>query len=149
MNKNLKNLISNYQASVRAAVDIMQRSGIPLPTTSSDWINTDIPGRGELEGGIAYFKHGFGCHVNLPAGPVDFDFGERGETDGFDLWRLVKFAGPALATYGFATQDEVKECFEAAVNSGSLVSSGYILYHVAGAQRSLADAPCGTPIEPR
>jgi len=31
-----------------------------------------------IAGGIRYFKHGYGCAVSLPAGKVDFDFGEQG-----------------------------------------------------------------------
>lgn len=138
MDKKLKKLISGYQASVRTAVEIMQRSGIPLPITCHDWTETDIPAQGELEGGISYFKHGFGCEVSLPAGPVDFDFGRIGEIDGFDLWRLVKFASPNLIAYGFESNDAVEKSFEAAVKSGSLVSSPYFLYYVADTVRSLA-----------
>jgi hypothetical protein len=79
MDTQLKHLIFAYQASVRTAVEIMQRSGIPLPTTCGDWVETDIPNSGELEGGIRYVKHGIGCKVDLPTGPVDFDFGRLGE----------------------------------------------------------------------
>ena len=61
MNNNLAHLITDYQASVRAAVELMQQSGIPLPATNTDWAATDIPQRGEVEGGIPYFKHGYGC----------------------------------------------------------------------------------------
>ncbi|WP_442783149.1 DUF6896 domain-containing protein [Collimonas fungivorans] len=138
MDKQLKNLVSDYQASVRTAVEIMQRSGIRLPTTCGDWVETDIPQSGELEDGIRYIKHGYGCKVELSTGPVDFDFGELGEIDGFDVWRLVSFAGHRLAEYGYETSDAVEESFKAAVKSGSLVSSGYILYYVADSVRSLA-----------
>jgi hypothetical protein len=123
---------------VRTAVEIMQRSGVPLPVTCHDWTETDIPARGELDGGIGYFKHGFGCEANLPTGPVDFDFGRIGEIDGFDLWRLVKFAGPNLVDYGFESSDAVEKSFDAEVKSGSLVSSPYLLYYIADSVRSLA-----------
>lgn len=52
----------------------------------------DIPFRGQLEGGISYFKHGIGCAVGLATGTVDFDFGDDGEIDGVDLDRLTGFA---------------------------------------------------------
>ncbi|NIL14820.1 hypothetical protein AU074_29460 [Pseudomonas sp. ATCC PTA-122608] len=131
MNNQLAMLISDYQASVAAAVDMMQRSGIPRPPTNTDWVVTDIPQRGELEGGVRYFKHGYGCAVSLPTGTVDFDFGDRGEIDGFDAWRLASFAGDKLSDYGFADEDAITECFKAEVAAGSLVYSGYILYYVA------------------
>ncbi|MCQ3033675.1 hypothetical protein NLO88_23750 [Pseudomonas syringae] len=42
MNNQLAILISDYQASVAAAVDMMQRSGIPRPMTNTDWVFNDI-----------------------------------------------------------------------------------------------------------
>ncbi|WP_248748026.1 hypothetical protein [Pseudomonas sp. MWU12-2037] len=133
MNKQLARLISDYQASVQMAVELMQRSGIPLPSTCTDWVGTDIPNRGELEGGIQYYKHGYGCAVSLSTGAVDFDFGDQGEIDGFDVWRLTGFADSKLPGYGFATEDALKECFKEEVAAGSLVYSGYILYYLADA----------------
>lgn len=133
MNNQLAILISDYQASVGAAVDLIQRSGIPRPPTNTDWVGTDIPHRGELEGGVRYFKHGYGCAVSLPTGTVDFDFGAHGEIGGFDVWRLASFAGDKLSEYGFADEDAIKECFEAEVEAGSLIYSGYILYYLADA----------------
>jgi hypothetical protein len=138
MDKKLKKLISDYQVSVRTAVELIERSGIPLPVTSRGWVDTDIPAHGELEGGVSYHKHGNGCLVDLPLGSVDFDFGKVGEIDGFDCWRLVKFSGSELAKYGFETKDAVEKSFEAAVKSGSLASSGYILYYVTESKRALA-----------
>jgi hypothetical protein len=131
MNNQLAILISDYQASVGTAVDIMHRSGIPRPLTNMDWVGTDIPQRGELEGGVRYFKHGYGCAVSLPTGTVDFDFGAHGEIGGFYAWRLASFAGDKLSEYGFADEDALTECFKAEVAAGSLVYSGYILYYVA------------------
>ena len=64
MDNHLARLISDYQASVRAAVELLQQSGIPLPATDADWAATDIPQRGGLDGGIPYFKHGYGCAVS-------------------------------------------------------------------------------------
>lgn len=133
MNNQLAILIRDYQASVGAAMDMMQRSGIPRPSTNSDWVGTDIPQHGELEGGVRYFKHGYGCAVSLPTGTVDFDFGAHGEIGGFDVWRLASFAGDKLSEYGFADEDALKECFEAEVAVGSLMYSGYILYYLADA----------------
>jgi hypothetical protein len=133
MHTNLASLISDYQAGVRAAVALMQESGIPIPGSNTEWAGTDIPQRGELKGGIPYFKHGYGCRVKLPSGAVDFDFGEHGEIDGFDAWRLVSFAGTKLSDYGFSSEDALKDSFEAEVAAGSLVYSGYILYYIANA----------------
>ena len=131
MNPHLAHLVSDYQASIRTAVELMQQSAIPLPASNTDWVGTDIPDQGELAGGIRYFKHGYGCAVRLPTGVVDFDFGERGEIDGITLSRLTSFAGARLPEYGFANEEQLKQCFDHEVAAGSLVYSGYILYYVA------------------
>lgn len=131
MNNQLAILISNYQACVAAAVDLMQRSGIPRPSTNTEWVFNAIPQRGELEGAVRYFKHGYGCAVSLPTGTVDFDFGAHGEIVGFDAWRLAGFAGDKLSEYGFSDEYAIAACIEAGVAAGSLVYSGYMLYYVA------------------
>jgi hypothetical protein len=137
MNKRLAQLISDYQISVSTALRLLQKSGIVLPISGRDWAEADIPACGELEGGIAYYKHGYGCAVSLPAGEIDFDFGDRGEIDGFDLWRLNLFAGSKFTEYGFDTKAALEESFNAAVKTGSLVYSGYSLYYVADSVNKL------------
>ncbi|WP_349655489.1 hypothetical protein [Xanthomonas sp. 10-10] len=133
MNSNLVRLISDYQTAVREAVAVMRDSGIELPASNADWTANGIPQRGTLKGGIPYFKHGYGCSVRLLGGAVDFDFGERGEIDGFDVWLLASFAGPRLSEYGFASEAALNDCFKAEVAASSLVYSGYILHYIAHA----------------
>jgi hypothetical protein len=132
MNHALGRLISDYQKSVRVAVELMKLSGISLPTTSIDWAANGISKRGELDGGIPYFKHGYGCEVKLPSGAIDFDFGEHGETHGFDAWRLIDFAGSRLPQYGFSKEASLLECFKSEVVAGNLVKSRH-LHYIAGA----------------
>lgn len=133
MNPHLAQLVCDYQASVRCAVELMQQSAIPIPASDSDWAGLDIPQQGELTGGIRYFKHGYGCAVHLPTATVSFDFGEQGEIGGVTLSRLTGFAENRLAQYGFTAEDELKQCFEQEVAAGSLVCSGCILYYLATA----------------
>jgi hypothetical protein len=75
---------------------------------------------GTLEGGVRYFKHGFGCLVWLPSGAVDFDFGAHGEIDQFDCCRLSDFALDRLAQYGFADDHGLREAYRAAHQSGAI-----------------------------
>ena len=104
MNSNLRCLILAYQSAVCEVLALMQGSGIKQPITNIEWVCMDIPQLGKLIGGIPYFKHGFGCKVKLPRGAVDFDFGEQGQINGFDLWRLLDFAGSRLFEYGFSSE---------------------------------------------
>src|SRR3954469_27094 len=91
MDKNLKQLITEFQSRVRDAVALMYRSGMKMPHSSFAWVEANIPPKGVLDGGVEYFKHGAGCEVQLDVGEIDFDFGDGGEIDGFDSWRLVQF----------------------------------------------------------
>ncbi|WP_250504275.1 hypothetical protein [Caballeronia sp. AZ7_KS35] len=133
----MPNLIADYQASVRSAVALMYRSGIELPSCSSDWIDSGIDLNGMLDGGIRYLKHGTGCAVFLPAGEVDFDFGRHGEINGIDPWKLLCFARDHLPSYGF-TERSFKEAFAKAVQSGELVLSDDNLHYVANEPRAFA-----------
>ena len=127
MDQGLVRLISDYQASVSAAVELMRKSGIERPLTSTDWAVNGIPQRGELVGGVSYFKHGFGCAVELPTGKIDFDFGDAGQIDGFDAWRLARFAENRLPDYGFESETALRDCFNAEASAGALRHSGYLL----------------------
>jgi hypothetical protein len=129
----LEQLIYDYQGAVRTAVALLECSGIPKPATPDAWVGLDIPQRGELRGGVRYFKHGYGCAVNLPSGKVDFDFGAEGQIDGFDLWRLVGFSEGRLITYGFSSGQDVKSAFQSAEQNGEIVRSDYLLYYLASA----------------
>lgn len=130
MDSGLARLIADYQASVRDAVTLLKMSGIPLPASNTEWTGVDIPARGVLDGGVSYFKHGYGCAVRFTSRAVDFDFGANGEIDGFDSWRLVSYAGTRLPEYGFIDGVALSTCFKSEIEAGSLVFSGYILYYL-------------------
>lgn len=116
----------------------MHRSGIRMPSSNLQWIKTNIPQRGLLDGDIAYMKHGFGCTIYLPDGKIDFDFGRLGEINGFDVWRLFLFAREKFSTYGFESFDTLERCFETAVSDGHLIRSDDSLFYVANLTRVLA-----------
>jgi hypothetical protein len=51
-----------------------------------------VPRGGTLHGGARYHFHGIGCSIEDPTLNIDFDFGPKGRSDGFDAWRLLAFA---------------------------------------------------------
>lgn len=138
MDKQLAHVIADYQTSVRSAIVEMKRSGIAMPYSANCWIDTQIPAQGKLQSGISYFKHGCGCRVYFSTGDVDFDFGEQGEIGGFDSWRLSDFAKGKLAKYGFDTIEEVRECFEAEENLGTVFIKKGNLYYLSNIPPELA-----------
>lgn len=58
------------------------------------WRPDGVPARGWLDEAKAIFYrfHGIGCCVEFGSINVDFDFGPGGRHDGFDAWRLSRFA---------------------------------------------------------
>ncbi|HDX9115652.1 DUF6896 domain-containing protein [Klebsiella michiganensis] len=133
MNEKLVRLIVDFQRNVLNALKLMQRSGIRMPLSRNDWIESNIPTTGELDGGVKYYKHGAGCLVSLNTGKVDFDFGEEGEIGGFNLWWLAKFAGENLTSYGFKNTNDLDECLNKALDAGVLICPDYGLYYIANA----------------
>lgn len=130
MDQRLASLVDDYLASVASAVKLLQQAGIVLPRSNTEWACNELPQTGILPGGIKYFKHGYGVAVHLKSGTVDFDFGEKGEINGFDVWRLSAFAEENLGQYGFNSEEELAACFKEEVNAEALVYSGYMLHYV-------------------
>ena len=130
MDPRLQLLIDDYKAAVERAVESLEATGIPRPASTTEWVGYDVPGRGELNGGGKYFIHGFGCAVRLPDLFVDFDFGDDGQIDGFDWYRLSTFAGSRLLTcYDIEDEASLRSLFDAASRDGELLHSGYILWY--------------------
>lgn len=138
MDRNLDRLITEFQSRVRDAVALMYRSGMPMPRSSFAWLRAEVPGIGILDGGVKYFKHGAGCEVRLETGAVDFDFGDNGEIDGFDLWRLTKFCRESLPCFGFDSEEQIEQSFNAALACGELEQSRGGLCYLAATPRTLA-----------
>jgi hypothetical protein len=130
MDKRLSLLIDDYLASVSSAVELLELSGVTRPASNTEWACNGVAHTGVLSGGVEYFKHGYGCMVRLKSGPVDFDFGEKGEINGFDVWRLAGFAEGKLGQYGFTAKTELETLFKAEVAAGEIIYSGYINHYL-------------------
>ncbi|GKO66481.1 MULTISPECIES: DUF6896 domain-containing protein [Klebsiella] len=146
MNNNLYRLIVDFQDNVQVALKLMHRSGIKMPSSCYEWIESDIPNVGELDGGVKYYKHGAGCRVDLNSGSVDFDFGGRGEVGGFNSWWLTNFAGENLMDYGFRNFDDVSDHLKKALDDGELIFPDHDLYYFANVPHTYAiDTDCRFP----
>lgn len=129
MDPRLANLISSYQTAVAECVVALADAGATLPTRDYDWPPDGFPTTGKLPDGRDYFCHGIGCAVRSEKGrTVDFDFGENGQIDGFDLSGLLTYVGATPQHFGFETREEIAANFEAA--NSELAFSGSILYYL-------------------
>jgi hypothetical protein len=134
MGEGLQRLIHEYLAAVREAVADLSASGIPLPASRIEWAASGVPKRGVLVSGRSYLKHGYGCTVGTERNEVDFDFGERGEINGFDGWRLARFTSFQPSAYGFADEEELERALAKEAEQGRVVKRGSLYYltgHVA------------------
>jgi hypothetical protein len=128
MTAELRSLVEDYLAHVREAVALLNASGIPTPESSRALALSGVPGTGTLADGSKCRKHGYGCEVVVRGRLVDFDFGQRGEIHGIDLWRLIEFAKDDASLYGFSSAAELKEAFESSTASGEIVRAGTLSY---------------------
>jgi len=128
MDRQLFTLIRNYIDAVAHAAALLEASGISLPTSNDNWAATPVSPQGELGDGVRYQKHGYGCDVTGHGWSVDFDFGEDGQIDGFDEWRLRIFLTENPRSIGTMTVEHLRNSFHAAVAAGEVIYSGHLYY---------------------
>ncbi|EPG0571529.1 DUF6896 domain-containing protein [Pseudomonas aeruginosa] len=146
MDPRLACLIHEYLDSIKSIVALMNRSGIPVPYSRSSWMFAKIPSTGELDGGVRYQKHGAGCRVFFNGRMVDFDFGEDGEIDEIECFRLQRFASKDMVKFCFESHEEIRKCFEDAIKSGSLTNVDDLAFYMAGQPRLRAtEVDCRLP----
>jgi hypothetical protein len=119
MDRRLALLIEDYQETVVKAITVLERAGIRRPPSNTQWAGISLP-NGDLLPGYRIFKHGFGCSVKGPGLAVDFDFGNAGQIDGFDIGRLQAFATRRPDLFGVASFDEIRRTLAEATEGGEI-----------------------------
>lgn len=133
----LATLIDNYQRAVAKAIALLSTYGIPRPATNTAWVMFDMPDLAILPDGVRLMKHGYGCRVKADGIHVDFDFGQDGQIDGFDCYRLYDFTrGKMLTRYGIDSETSLKDLFDSACVAKELIFSGYILWYLSDTNTS-------------
>jgi hypothetical protein len=87
----LENLINEYLAQVKKSTDLLEQS-FGTKNILRLWRSNKIPRRGSVTDDVTYELHGIGCSVYLSEICVDFDYGPDDRVDGFDAWRLYRYA---------------------------------------------------------
>jgi hypothetical protein len=90
----LRQLIEDYLWSVDTACDLLRQRLNIEGNILHAWQSSKVPQTGWLDEQhqISFYFHGIGCCVEHLSECVDFDFGPEGRQDGFDAWRLSRFA---------------------------------------------------------
>lgn len=127
-------LIHEYQANVQEVVELFEHyKNLKQPHHPLEWSFSGISKSGYLdpERQISYFLHGYGCCVTRPSSKIDWDFGEKGQIDGFDVCRLHHFVEEGTQSFP-EFQDEVvlKAVFEEAKSQGLFHQTPHSLYYL-------------------
>ncbi len=126
----LDDLIGRFRlaqdAAVAFLVDVVK---MPWPDSNRDWSwrIRELTPEIILPSGTTLHPHGYGIRVISENLNVDFDWGDNGEPDGFDGWRLYWFSlenCPQIT----CTHTQLNELLESAVAEGVLVNSGSLYY---------------------
>ncbi|HYH65496.1 MAG TPA: hypothetical protein VD866_12440 [Urbifossiella sp.] len=113
-------------------VDVLNPTlGVRLPHSPEEWVT--ICGETGLYNvrwinGVEVYSHGYGIELSFGGLTIDFDWGEFGEADGFDVWRLWNFARLNPCDEPCPEHAEAKTWIEAAVAAGHLTQDRYLCY---------------------
>ena len=130
MEADLFRLIVQYQEAIaRLFPPVMSHLGICQPINCIEWTQIKANQRGQTQEGIRYFIHGFGVEMDDGNTIVDFDLGFQGQQNGFDAWRLAKFANDNRISTPFNLYPKIKQALIQAASRGEIKYSGYILYY--------------------
>jgi hypothetical protein len=117
-------LIRDYTSTTATAVAQLRRE-CGVEDLLQGWHQRRYPQHGKLSDGAEYHFHGIGCCVERPEVDVDLDFGPGGRADGFDAWRLWRFAKQFPTRYpDLQERDALERALQALVDEGVVVASG-------------------------
>jgi hypothetical protein len=126
----LDELIGKFRSAQDAAVAfLVDVAKMPWPNSNREWSWSirELTPQITLPDGVILRPHGYGIAVIAEGLDVDFDWGDWGEPDGFDGWRLYWFSlqnCPQIA----CTHVQLNELLESALAEGSLVKSGSLYF---------------------
>ena len=128
MHPDLQKLVADFVATVAQRFAQLQReAGVVAPTSSTAWATNGLK-KGTLSDGAIYSKHGVGCLIEAPERGVDFDFGDHGEIDGFDAWRLLQFAEISNGRHAFGEEKKIQTLLDSALTAGEIEKRGSLYY---------------------
>jgi len=132
----LRQLIERFRVAqdrgVAFVADVLRQTlGVRLPRNPYDWVvhcgETGLYNVRRLNG-IEVYSHGYGIELIFPDLSIDFDWGEFGEPDGFDAWRLYNFARHNPCGTRCPELAEVRAWIEEAEEAGELIQDRYLYY---------------------
>jgi len=131
MNPTLNSLIERFRNAQDVGVKTLTKSlNVPRPSSGLDWVLYCAEhGLHDLDklGDVGIYAHGYGIELKIAELTIDFDWGDNGEPDGFDGWRLWKFAGDDSNDVSF-THSDVNAWLDEAYSRGQLTKTGALFF---------------------
>jgi Domain of unknown function (DUF6896) len=100
MRLDLEEMIRQFRAAQGRGVAVVasvlrNELGVRLPKSNREWVSIcaecGLLWSPQEVGGIQVYAHGYGIELMVDGLNIDFDWGDAGEPDGFDAWRLWNF----------------------------------------------------------
>jgi len=144
----LAELICRFrEAQDRGVAVLTEQLALPVPKSNRDWFHfCNSQGLYQVRTikGVGFYAHGYGVELTLEGTTIDFDWGDAGEADGFDAWRLWKFIGDNNLEFKINDYSQVAEWLEQAYRAGELMKDSCLFYsptHRAPPRTNQPDAP--------
>lgn len=138
MHSTLANVIAQFRiAQDRGVAAIMNVVGpvlgVRLPASNREWVAICAEcGLYNVRwiNGIEIYAHGYGIELIFPDVAIDFDWGIKGEPDGFDTWRLWNFVRTNKLDVACESFSQIQSWVEEAHQGGELTQEElYGLYY--------------------
>lgn len=127
----LDELITRFRNAQDAAVAILVgRLNISLPASNRDWASTALHKRQSFDVNgttIGLEPHGYGVKITAPTLTIDFDWGEHGEPDGFDAWRLWVYRRDNLPELD-VSHEQIRSWLNEALHNEELIKIGTLYF---------------------
>lgn len=121
----IQDLILDFQKTARLVAEMFYEKYGTTELLSAVISQKTIPRQGSFGIIKSYAFHGCGLYAKLPDTEVDFDFGDNDRIDGFDAWRLKKFADGKPSLYPmFLTEQAIRHELEKLEQAGMIHKPG-------------------------
>jgi hypothetical protein len=136
MNPVLAEMIGQFRSAQDRGVAVISEVlgpalGVRLPGSNLEWViicgDCGLSKRLEVNG-IGVYAHGYGIELILDDVTIDFDWGDSGEPDGFDAWRLWNFFHDNGITVDCESYSQVRSWLEQASALGELTRDELLYY---------------------
>jgi hypothetical protein len=151
MNLILADVIARFRRAqdcgVAVVVDVLAPTlDVRLPASNREWVAICAEcGLYHVRwvNGIEIYVHGYGIELVLPDVTIDFDWGDEGEPDGFDAWRLWNFVRENRLDVKCEGHSQMISWVEQAHECRKLTKDNYLYYSPAHRAPKPGSMPVG------